>query len=82
MSRRAPAARFGVGPSTVVGLMRHRKETGSCEARPQGGDRGSARIEAHAAHSLALVDATPDMALVESVEHLQAVHGETGPQPR
>ena len=37
MSRRAAAARFGVAPSTAVELVRHWKETGSCEARPQGG---------------------------------------------
>jgi transposase len=76
MSRRAAAARFGVAPSTVVDLMRHRKETGSCEARPQGGDRRSARVEAHAVHILALVEATPDITLVEIAERLQAAHGE------
>lgn len=76
MSRRAAAARFGVAPSTVVDLLRHWKETGSCAARPQGGDRRSARVEAHAAHILALVDDVPDISLVEIAEHLQTAHGE------
>jgi hypothetical protein len=48
----------------------------SCEARPQGGDRRSARIEAHAAHILALIDEAPDISLVEISEHLQTAHGE------
>lgn len=76
MTRRAAAARFGVAPSTVVDVMRQWKETGSCGARPQGGDRRSGRIEAHAEHILALVKATPDITLVEIAEHLQAAHGE------
>jgi transposase len=76
MTRRATAARFGVAPSTVIDLMRHWKETGSCEARPQGGDRRSARVEAHAVQILALVEAMPDITLVEIAEHLQAAHGE------
>jgi len=76
MSRRGAASRFGVAPSTVVDLMRHWKATGSCEARRQGGDKRSARIEAHAAHILALIAATPDISLVEIAEHLQVVHGE------
>lgn len=76
MTRRAAAARFGVAPSTVIDLLRHWKGTGSCGARPQGGDRRSGRIEAHAAHILALVEATPDITLVEIAEHLQAAHGE------
>src|SRR4029077_2662397 len=57
MSRRGAATRFGVAPSTVVEFMRQWKATGSCEARPQGGDRRSARIEAHSAQLLALVEA-------------------------
>jgi len=76
MSRRAAAARFDVAPSTVVELVRQWKETGSCEARPQGGDRRSARIEAHSAQILALVEARPDITLGEIAGHLLGVHGE------
>ena len=76
MSRRETAARFGVAPSTVIDLVRQWKATGSCEARAQGGDRRSARIEAHAAQLLGLIDTTPDISLVEIAEHLLAEHGE------
>ena len=76
MSRRAAAARFGVAPSTAVELMRQWKATGNCEARPQGGDRRSARIEAHAAQLLGLVQAEPDLTLEEIANHLFEAHGE------
>ena len=76
MSRRGAATRFGVAPSTVVEFMRQWKATGSCEARPQGGDRRSARIEAHSAQLLALVEARPDITLGEIASHLLEAHGE------
>jgi transposase len=76
MSRRAAAARFGVAPSTAVELMRQWKATGNCQARRQGGDRRSARIEAHSAQLLALVKAEPDLTLEEIAGHLLEVHGE------
>ena len=76
MSRRAAAARFGVAPSTVIEYVRQWKATGSCAARPQGGDRRSARIEAHSAQILALVKAEPDLTLEEIANHLLEAHGE------
>jgi transposase len=76
MSRRAAAERFGVAPSTAIELVRAWRSTGACDARPQGGDRRSARIEAHAAEILALVEATPDITLAEIAEHLLGAHGE------
>ena len=76
MSRRAAAARFSVAPSTAVELVRQWKATGNCEARPQGGDRRSARIEAHSAQLLALVKAEPDITLEEIASHLLEAHGE------
>jgi transposase len=76
MSRRAAAARFGVVPSTAVELVRQWKATGSCEACPQGGDRRSARIEAHAGEILALVKAEPDITLEEIASRLIESHGE------
>ncbi len=42
----------------------------------QGGDRRSARIEGHAAEILALVEAAPDITLVEIADHLFNAHGE------
>jgi transposase len=76
MSRRAAAARFGVAPSTAVELVRQWKATGNCEACRQGGDRRSARIEAHSAQILALVQAEPDITLEEIASHLLRAHGE------
>ena len=76
MSRRAAAERFGVAQSTAVELLRQWKATGTYEARPQGGDRRSAPIEAHAAELVALVETTPDITLAEIADHLFATHGE------
>jgi len=76
MSRRAAAERFGVAPSTAVELMRQWKATGAYGARPQGGDRRSGPIEAHAAELVALVESTPDITLAEIADHLFASHGE------
>jgi transposase len=76
MSRRAAAARFGVAPSTVIEYVRQWRATGSCEARRQGGDRRSARIEAHSAQILTLVEARPDITLEEIADHLLQTHGE------
>ena len=75
MSRRAAAKRFDVAASTVVELLRQWKATGTYEARPQGGDRRSAPIEAHAAELLALVETRPDITLAEITDHLLAAHG-------
>ena len=76
MSRRSAAVRFGVAPSTAVELVRQWKATGNCEARRQGGDRRSIRIEAHSAQILALVEARPDITLEEIADHLLEAHGE------
>jgi transposase len=76
MSCRGAADRFGVAPSTAVDLVKVWRSTGACEARMQGGDRRSARIESHAAEILAMVEATPDMTLAEIADHLFKVHGE------
>ena len=70
MSRRAAAGRFGVVPSTAVELVSAWRSTGSLRPRPQGGDRRSMRIEAHAAKILALVEETPDITLKEIGEIL------------
>jgi transposase len=49
MSCQGAATRFGVPPSTAIELVSECWSTGACEARVQGGDRRSARIESHAA---------------------------------
>ena len=76
MSCRAVADRFKLAPSTVVKWVRRRRETGSCAPRPQGGDRRSGRIEAHAGEVLALISAKVDITLAEIAEHLEREHGE------
>lgn len=75
MSRRASAERFGVAPSTAVRWVQQWRRTGRIAPRPQGGDKRSHRIEAHADEILALVDETPDMTLAEVAAHLERAHG-------
>ena len=76
MSCRGAAVRFGVAPSTAIELLNDWRSTGTCEARAQGGDRRSARIENRAAEILGLVEAAPDMTLAEIADHLFKAHGE------
>ena len=76
MSCRAAADRFGVAPSTAVKLVRRWRDEATSAPRPQGGDRRSERIEAHASEILALIEKTVDITLVEIAEHLEQTHGE------
>lgn len=76
MSCRGAAVRFGVAPSTAIELLNDWRSTGACEARAQGGDRRSARIENRAAEILGLVEAAPDITLSEIADHLFKAHGE------
>jgi transposase len=56
--------------------MRRWRDTGSNAPRPQGGDKRSARIEAHAEEILGLVAETRDITLSEIASHLEQRHGE------
>ena len=76
MSRRAAADRFGIAASTAVKWVRRWRDTGSKAPRPQGGDKRSDRIEAHAKEILGLIAATHDITLSEIAGHLQRRHGE------
>jgi len=76
LSRRQAAARFGVAASTAVKWAQRWRASGTCRSRPQGGDKRSGRIEAHANEILALVARKVDITLVEIGEHLAARHGE------
>ena len=67
MSCRAAADRFSVAPSTVVRLVRRWRALATSAPRPQGGDRRSERIEAHATEILGLIETTVDITLVEMV---------------
>jgi transposase len=75
MSRRSAAARFGVAASTAVKLVQNWRKTGTRAPRPQGGDRRSGPIEAHADEILGLVAAQVDITLVEIAAHLEQAHG-------
>ena len=76
MSRRAAADRFGIAASTAVKWVRRWRDTGSKAPRPQGGDKRSDRIEAHAEEVLELVAAMRDVTLAEIASHLERRHGE------
>ena len=73
-SRRAAAARFGVSVSSAIRWLRAWRERGDVRAKPQGGDRRSARIEAHGSFLLATVERQVDITLIE----LQALLRERG----
>ena len=64
-SRRQAAARFGVSVSSAIRWVRRWRDWGEVRAKPQGGDRRSGRIEAHAEFLLGQVAQTPDATLSE-----------------
>ncbi len=75
MTRRMAGERFGVAASTAVRWVDQWRRTGGVQPRPQGGDKRSQRIEAHANKILALIDETPDMTLAEIAAYLEGSHG-------
>ena len=62
LSRRAAAERFGVSPASAVRWVQAVNTTGSVEAKPQGGDTRSRRIEAFRNVILGAVQAQKDSA--------------------
>jgi transposase len=64
-SCRAAAARFGVSASSAIRWVALARDGGSVLPGPLGGDRRSARIEAHAALILGLIEQRPDITLAE-----------------
>lgn len=65
MSCRQAAAHFGVSVSIAIRWRSLVRKQGDARPKPQGGDRRSGGIEAHAATILGLVEATPDNTLAE-----------------
>lgn len=65
MSCRQAAIRFGVSASSAIRWNAQRRKSGDIAPKPQGGDRRSGRVDAHAATILALVEETPDITLHE-----------------
>jgi len=74
MSCRAAAARFGVSAASAIRWRQLVVQHGTPAAKPQGGDRRTARIDAHAAFILEAIEAKDDITLVE----LQALLAERG----
>lgn len=56
--------------------MRRWRDTGTSAPRPQGGDKRSDRIEAHADEILGLIAETVDITLSEIAAHLERERGE------
>ena len=65
MSRRGAAERFGVSISSAIRWTSRARRSGSVRPDPQGGDKRSARVEAHAPVILAALEGTPDITLEE-----------------
>ena len=64
-SRHQAAKRFGVSVSSAVRWQADFEQDGRTQAKPQGGDRRSQRIEAHADLILSIYQAQPDILLEE-----------------
>jgi len=77
MSRNAAARRFGVSVASAVRWMAEYLAGGRTAAKPQGGDRRSARIEAQADLLRGAIRETPDITLAELRERLIAERGES-----
>jgi len=65
VSRRSAAKRFDVSVSSVIRWDASRRETGSFEPKPQGGDMRSRRIEEHHAEVMEALEEEGDQTLEE-----------------
>ena len=74
MSCRQAALRFGVSAASAIRWRQLALRHGTPAPKAQGGDRRSARIEAHAGFILAAIETSDDITLVE----LQALLAERG----
>jgi transposase len=75
MSRPQAAARFDIGPASVVRWAERVETTGEVAPLKMGGDRRSQRIEAHADFILAQIEKKPDMTIMELREKIRERHG-------
>ena len=74
-SRRGAAARFGVSAASAIRWMQAVGESGSFEAKRQGGDRRSKRIEAHHGFIMKTITERKDVTLAELQEILAKQRG-------
>jgi transposase len=65
LSHRQVGERFGVSAASVSRWRALERERGEARPRFQGGDRKSGLVEAHKDTILALIEATPDIAIEE-----------------
>ncbi len=75
LSRREAAERFGVSAASAVRWVDAWRKTGRVEAKRQGGDRRSGRIEALGGEILGALRAKVDLTLDELVALLRHRHG-------
>ena len=73
-SCRQATARFGVGAATAIRWQSQVQHEGRLAAKPQGGDRSSHRVEAHAALILQSCEKSPQLFLRE-LRDLLREHG-------
>jgi transposase len=76
MSRRAAAERFGVSASSAVRWVKLWRKSGAAQAKRQGGDRRSQRVEVFAGIILEAVAKKVDITLVELSAMLRQKHGQ------
>jgi transposase len=74
-SRRAAARHFGVSPSTAVRIAAQMAERGTLAPRRIGRPPGRGKLAGHAGFLVEIVEAVPDIALVELAAALEAEHG-------
>jgi transposase len=72
------AARFKVSVSSAIRWQARLRDKGSFAPQPQGGDRRSARIEAHADFILTAYEVTSDITLAELKAKLAARGADVG----
>ena len=75
LPRRAAAERFGASPANAMRGMQAVITTGLVEAKPQGGDTRSRRIEAFREVILGAIEAQKDISPVELAKMLQTDQG-------
>lgn len=81
-SRRAAAARFGVGVSSAIRwVARARARGGNLEPDKRGGNVRSHRIDGYRDLILGWIEAEPDLTLAEVAEQLEAESGGYRPLP-
>ena len=73
-SARAAAERFGIGVATAIVWTRRSRETGERSARKQGQPKRS-KLDPHRAFLLGLIEAEPDVTIVEMQERLRTEAG-------